>query len=472
MRGIYVFAALAVAATLVASMALADGGAAVAHFHLGAGSAIASMIAPVVPRGLQFVRAETAPTVADLKAAMDLLGKTFAEFRTENDNALKSKADGLLTEKVDRLNAAVGEHQAAVDDIARKIAALQLNGNMPSGGRVYSAEQLAYFASVDGWMRGTVDERDMKALQAKAGFQPVSAAMTTQSQPDGGFLTRPELDSTIDSVLKVVSPMRSLATVRSIGGYSYSKLVNQHGTTSGWVGEGDNRVQTLASQLSELSFPAMELYAMPAATQTMLDDSFIDLESWISDEVTLEFAQQEGAAFVSGNGVKRPWGFLAYENVADANYAWGKLGYVGTGVSGAFPASNPADVLIDLFHALKVPYRNVASWTANNKTLGTLRKLKDGQGNYLININFKTDGVVSEMLGRPVVEIPDMPDIAANSYGLAFGDFKRGYLIVDRVGIRILRDPYTAKPYVLFYTTKRVGGGIQNFEAIKLLRFG
>jgi HK97 family phage major capsid protein len=270
--------------------------------------------------------------------------------------------------------------------------------------------------------------------------------------------------------------MRQLATVRPIGTMEYKKLVNQHGIASGWVGETESRPQTAGSTLAELKFPVMEVYAMPAASQGLLDDSFTDIAAWLAGEVQLEFAQKEGTAFVTGDGMNKPMGFLsAYPIMADASYAWGKIGYVPTGAAGAFLTSGTppagADAIVLLYHTINTAYRSTASFLANRKTLGTIRQLKDGQGNYLLNMVLQPEGFVESILGRPAVEMPDMPDIAANSYSVAFGDWKRAYLIIDRVGIRVLRDPYTAKPFVLFYTTKRVGGGVQNFEALKLLKF-
>ena len=183
------------------------------------------------------------------------------------------------------------------------------------------------------------------------------------------------------------------------------------------------------------------------------------------------FAQQEGTAFVSGNGTNKPKGFLSETTVAEASWSWSKLGYVATGVSAALPVSNGSDALIDLVYALKAGYRQNASWVMNRKTQGVVRKLKDTAGNYLWQPAATADGRAT-LMGFPLVEAEDMPDIAANSYSIAFGDFQRGYLIVDRKGVNVLRDPYSAKPYVLFYTTKRVGGGVQNYDAIKLMKFG
>jgi HK97 family phage major capsid protein len=213
----------------------------------------------------------------------------------------------------------------------------------------------------------------------------------------------------------------------------------------------------------------MELYAMPAATTSLLDDSAVDIDSWLAAEVEAVFAEQEGAAFVNGDGVNKPRGFLNYPTVAESAWSWGNLGYIATGVAGALPSTNPADVLIDTVYALRAGYRQNAAWVMNRKTQAAVRKLKDGQGNYLWQPPVTAGGDAS-LMGFKLVEAEDMPDIAANAAPIAFGNFNRGYLVVDRLGVRILRDPYSAKPYVLFYTTKRVGGGVQDFNAIKLLK--
>jgi HK97 family phage major capsid protein len=247
--------------------------------------------------------------------------------------------------------------------------------------------------------------------------------------------------------------------------------VTTAGLATGWVAETASRPQTDSQTIDALNFPTAELYAMPAATAQFLDDAAVDVGQWIADEVNAAFAQQEGTAFVNGNGTNKPKGFLAETTVAEASWAWGKLGYVTTGVSGALPASDQSDVLIDLVYALKAGYRQNASFVMNRKTQAVLRKLKDDAGNYLWQPAASADGKAT-LMGFPLVEAEDMPDIAANSLSIAFGDFRRGYLVVDRTGVNVLRDPYSAKPYVLFYTTKRVGGGVQDYDAIKLLKFG
>ena len=202
----------------------------------------------------------------------------------------------------------------------------------------------------------------------------------------------------------------------------------------------------------------------------MLDDAAVDIEQWVADEVYTVFAEQEGAAFVNGNGISKPKGFLAYTKVPDASWTFGSLGYVATGAAGNFGESEPADALIDLVYSVRAGYRTNGKFVMSRRTQQALRKFKSSTGEYLWEPSSAANGQPS-LLGFPVVEAEDMPDIAAGSFSVAFGDFQRGYIVVDRVGIRILRDPYSNKPYVLFYTTKRVGGGVQDFAAIKLLKF-
>jgi HK97 family phage major capsid protein len=222
--------------------------------------------------------------------------------------------------------------------------------------------------------------------------------------------------------------------------------------------------------LDELSFPAMELYAMPAATATLLEDAAVNLDEWIASEVEQVFAQQEGAAFVNGDGSNKPKGFLQYDKAAESAWLWGKIGVIETGAAGSFPDETPGDPLVDLVYALKAGYRQNANFVMNRKTQAAIRKLKDDDGQYFWHPPAAASARAT-LMSFPIVEAEDMPDIAANAHAIAFGDFNRGYLIVDRQGVRVLRDPYSAKPYVLFYTTKCVGGGVQDFDAIKLLKF-
>ena len=295
-------------------------------------------------------------------------------------------------------------------------------------------------------------------------------ALSVGSGPDGGYVVPTETDTEITRLMTALSPIRSIASVREVSTSLYKKPVATSGPATGWVAETASRPGTDSQTIDALSFPTAELYAMPAATSAFLDDAAVDVGQWIADEVNAAFAQQEGTAFVTGNGTSKPKGFLAETTAAEASWQWGKLGYVATGVSADFPASDKSDVMVDLVYALKAGYRQNASWVMNRKTQGAIRKLKDDAGNYIWQPAATADGKAT-LMGFPLVEAEDMPDIAANSLSIAFGDFKRGYLIVDRRGVNVLRDPYSAKPYVLFYTTKRVGGGVQNYDAIKLLKF-
>ncbi|WP_246727923.1 phage major capsid protein [Chelativorans sp. Marseille-P2723] len=300
----------------------------------------------------------------------------------------------------------------------------------------------------------------------------MKAALRTDSDPDGGYVVPEEMENTIDRVLGTVSAMRSISRVISISTGTYKKLVNQGGAVGGWVGEHDARSETDGPRLSALEFPAMEVYANPAATQTLLDDSRISIEQWLADEVSITFAELEGAAFIAGTGVNQPRGLLSYDKVADSSYAWGKLGYLATGVAGKLSDSthNGVDALLDVVYAIKQGYRQNARWLMNRSTQAAIRKLKSKQEELYLWQPSMQLGQPATILGYPVVDDDNMPDIGADEYPIAFGDFQRGYLIVDRMGVRVLRDPFTNKPYVHFYTTKRVGGGVQNFEAIKLLK--
>ncbi|MFZ1105893.1 MAG: phage major capsid protein [Hyphomicrobiaceae bacterium] len=399
-----------------------------------------------------------------LESAFGDFMRTFEAFKEGNDERLaqlerRSSSDIVTGEKVDRLNRALDETRRVVDDLALKAARPHLGGPGIPGPR--STAALQHKAAFDAYVR-TGDTAQLRDLEAKA--------LSIGSDPDGGYLVTEELERAVNRGVRNVSPIRAIAQVRRVSGSVYKKPFAVTGAESGWIAETAARPETDTPTLAELAFPTMELYAMPAATSALLDDAAVDIDEWIADEVRLSFAEQEGTAFVTGNGTAKPRGFLDYTKVANASWTWGNIGYVTTGQAGAFPATDPGDKLIDLVYTVKSGYRANGSFVLNRATQAVVRKMKDGDGNYLWQPAAKA-GDASTLMGFPVAESEDMPDIAADSYAIAFGDFRRGYLIVDRAGIRILRDPYSSKPYVLFYTTKRVGGGVQDFDAIKLLRF-
>lgn len=423
---------------------------------------------------------ESGPLGLEVKAhagtgdGFDAVMEAFEAFKEANDQRLgqieaKLSADVVSEEKVERINRALSEQKTALERaVSEQKAALErvaLEHKRPHGGESAPADGLApeRKAAFQSYVRRG-DVSAMTRLEQKSDFLQAGA------DSDGGYLVPEETERRIDSLLAEVSPIRSIATVRQIAGQSFRLPVSRGGFASGWAAETGGRAQTDSADLSLVEFPAMELYAMPAATQTLLDDAMIDVEQWIAEEVQHAFAAQEGAAFINGDGVNKPKGFLGYTKVADASWAWGQIGYIASGAAGDFAASDPVDALIDLAYAPKQMYRQYGRWVMNRTSEAKVRKLKDGDGSYIWQPGAAA-GQPATLLGYPITEAEDMPDVAANSYSIAFGDFRRGYLIADRHGVRVLRDQYTAKPYILFYTTKRVGGGVQNFEAIKLMKF-
>lgn len=395
-------------------------------------------------------------------ATFDELHRAFAAFRETNDERLgqletRASADVVTEEKLSRIERALDENKSRMDRFALESARPRLSAD----GR-QDALGLQHKNAFGHYMRDG-ETGGLKAMEQKA--------MQASSGPDGGYLVPTPAEREILRRMSTLSPIRAIASVREISGASLRRAFSTSGPAAGWVAEADPRPQTGNQQIADMTFPAMELYAMPAATQTLLDDAVVDIEQWIADEVSVVFAEQEAAAFVNGNGVNKPTGFLSYAKSTQAAWSHGKTAYVASGAAGAFAASNPSDVLVDLVYALKAGYRQNAHFVMNRKTQAAIRKFKTTTGEYLWTPP-TTLGAPASLMNFPVVEAEDMPDIAADSYSIAFGDFQRAYVVVDRVGVRILRDPYSAKPYVLFYTTKRVGGGVQDFDALKLLKFG
>ncbi len=290
--------------------------------------------------------------------------------------------------------------------------------------------------------------------------------------PKGGVAVPVQIDTVIADVLIQHSPLRMIAQTVDIGTANYKKLITTGGVVSGWAGEGDNRPDTDTPVFAEVDPPMGELYANPAATQAMLDDAMFDIETWLGQEIGREFARAEGIAFVTGSGTNQPKGFLSYPVSAalDSARAFGTLQAVNSGAAGAFAATNPQDKLVDLVHSLGSLYRQGASWVMNSATLARIRKMKDGYGGFIWQPALAADQPAT-LLGYPVYESEAMPDIAANALAIAFGNFQAGYIIVQRPETAVLRDPYTSKPFVHFYATRRVGGALLDSNAIKLMKF-
>ncbi|MGH8382622.1 phage major capsid protein [Pseudomonas sp.] len=389
----------------------------------------------------------------DIKEVADALGKKFDEFKEKNDKRI----DGLEAEKgklsgqVETLNEKLTELDALKSALEKELADLKRPDG--TGTKAASEHKTAFMQFV----RKGIDT-GLGDLQAKA--------LQIGNDADGGYAVPEELDRSIIELLKDTSPMRQVCNQITVGSPDYKRLVSLGGAGSGWVGETDARPATGNPTLGQISAFMGEIYANPQATQTSLDDIFFDAEGWLNSEVSREFSEKEGSAFTSGNGVNKPKGYLAYELVTDSDKtrAFGKLQKLISGTAGGFTGDN----LIDLIHSLKAGYRANGRFMMTNLTLAYVRKLKDSEGNYLWRPGLEL-GQPSTLLSYGITENEDMPDVAADANAISFGDFKRGYTIVDRIGTRVLRDPYTNKPFVGFYTTKRVGGMLVDSQAIKVL---
>ncbi len=397
----------------------------------------------------------------ELKDVLDQLGMAFEEYRKTNDARLEELRktghnSAELEEKLARID---GELKRLDEEKAKLEAKLNRPGLVNGNEDPVKAEHKSAFLR---WMRKGVEE-GLADLQFKA--------IQTGVDGDGGYAVPELLNREVYSLLQKATPMRNVCRVITVGAGEYKELVNKHGATSGWVGETDARAATNSPSLAELTPFMGEIYAYPQATQRALDDMFFDVEAWLAAELSDAFTTAENAAFTTGNGTNKPKGFLAYTTAltADGTRAFGSLQYLRTGVAAGLPTTNPGDLLIDVIHSLKAGHRANARWMMNSLTLAQVRKWKDNENNYLWQPGLQA-GVPSALLGYPVTENEDMPDVAADGYPIAFGDFRAGYTIVDRIGIRMLRDPYTNKPYVGFYSTMRVGGFLKDSEAIKLVK--
>ncbi|WP_336965431.1 phage major capsid protein [Sphingobium aquiterrae] len=368
---------------------------------------------------------------------------------------LEARFDAILQEeRVAALEADLGVLKGQVEDARRAVLRPALDGVKGVG--------------IDPMRTAFVDRYLRQGLEAGVELKSFSGATGAA----GGYAVPREIDQMIDAALKGASPIRSVANVVKTGSAGYRKLVTSGGVVSGWASETGARAETGTPTFNEIAPPSGELYANPAASQAMLDDAQFDVEGWLAGEIAREFAVAEGTAFVSGNGTNKPKGFLTYTTTAEADAvrAFGSLQYVASGAAGGFAASSPQDRLIDLVQSLKAPYRQGAVFVMNAATLARIRKFKTSDGAFLWQASLSV-GQPDTLLGYPVVEAEAMPDVAADSLSIAFGNFAAGYVIAERNETSILRDPFSNKPFVHFYAVKRVGGAVANSEAIKLMKF-
>lgn len=392
----------------------------------------------------------------ELKNLIEEIGKAFNEYKATNDARIeelkKGGQAGQYEEKLAKLETKLSQLEEAKSALEAK---LNRPGNPGDG----DPEKEEYRKSFDGWLRKGIDT----GLSAKD--------VNIGSEADGGYAVPEIVNMNVYNLLRNAVPMRGVCSVITVGSNNYSQLVGLHGATGGWVGETDARNSTTTPKLARVSAVMGEVYANPQATQAALDDMYFDVESWLGAEIAEEFAIMENAAFTLGDGTNKPKGLLSYPMAVtkDGTRAFGTLQTIKSGAAGAFPAS-PGDLLIDLITSVKTGHLSNARFMFNRLTQAAIRKFKDNDGNYLWQPGLQA-GVPGLLLGYPVTINDDMPDLAADSLSVAFGNFAAAYTIVDRIGIRMLRDPYTNKPMVGFYSTKRVGGFLKDSEAVKFIKF-
>ena len=398
----------------------------------------------------------------ELKEILENIGKSFEEYKKTNDARFEELKKG--TGNAGEYEAKLAKIEEDLQKKEKQLSDLEAKMNRPGFAGASFDDQLKadHKKAFDAFVRKGVTD-GLADLQLKAVQVGVDA--------DGGYAVPEEMSRTIYSMLEADSPMRAVCDVRTVGTEDVKQLVDIGGVTSGWVAETAARPLTNSPQLAQVTPTFGEIYAMPAATQKAIDDVFFDVEGWLATSIEREFAKQENTAFTTGNGTNKPKGLLAatMATTADDTRVFGTFQYLATGVAAGMPATNPADLLIDLVTAVKSRYYGNARFMMNRQTLATIRKWKDNQNNYLWQPGLQS-GEPNSILGFPYTYNDDFPSIGANALCIAFGDFREAYIILDRVGIRLLRDPYTNKPYVTFYATKRVGNMILNSEAVKFVK--
>lgn len=394
--------------------------------------------------------AETQKIVTATRDQVDAMSKKSADF-VDADTLKKMQAD--LAAKMEAADRASSDLKARLDEIETKA---NRPGNKP-------AEQTPEAKAMSDYLR--------KGVEPSAEVK----AMATSSSSDGGWLVPVVMRDGIQSRLRRTSPVRAVANVIAFEGQSYDVLVERGDSGYAWAGETSTRSETDTPTIDRISIALHELSAMPKVSQRLLDNASFDVEGWLAGRIGDRFSRAEAAAFVSGSGVNQPKGFLSYSvaTTDDESRAAATLQYRATGTNAAFATTpNGADALVTLFYDLQVGYQANASWMMKNTTMAVVATLKDGDGSYLLREMLNGDGsLVRTIMGRPAYQADDMPTIASGTYSVALGDFQAGYTIVENPAMSILRDPFSAKPNVLFYTIKRIGGGVTDFDAIKLLKF-
>lgn len=398
--------------------------------------------------------------MTEITQIVEQINKSVHDMRQDIDSKMASMAQGKA---VSELESKINKQNDDIDSLLTKFAEINKQNLLMASQKegVLTPEQLNQKHAFSGLLRGKTGDIDVKAL-------------SSLTNPDGGFLVPRDTSGRLVRKIQLYSPVRQYASAQAISGDALTGIIDNQTFGSGWVGQAASRPTTTNAQLGQWKIDCAEMYANPATTQTLLDDAEIDVEGWIIARLAEEFGRLESDAFINGDGVGKPKGLLSYTlaTTTDASRAWGTVQKVKTGVNGGFAATpNGGDALINLMTALHPKYWGMAKFFMNRYTLGEVRKLKDSDGNYIWQPDFSA-GVMGTVLGQAVDSSFDhMPSITTGSKSIIFGDLASAYQIVDKVGIRVLRDAYTNKPYVQFYSTKRVGGGVVNSEAYKVLTF-
>lgn len=409
----------------------------------------------------------------NMKQILDAIEKSNADlaiFRQTNDEKIAKLEKGLaVSDETAKATAALTSVMSTQNELKAAFERMEAKANRPGfgerEGKGANADEAEHKEAFRKYMAKGVDQ-GLSAIEQK------SLANSTNSGADGGYAVPKVIDSMMEALVVNISPIRQLANVVQTSTGDFHKLVNLKGAGSAVAAETGARAASATPTLADITIQAYDIFANPQATQQMLDDVFFNAEAWLADELAEEFGRQEGALFISGTGTGQPKGLLTptMAATADSSRAFGTVEYVPTGVSGAFPASNPSDILLTLASKVKARYRQNSKWVLNKATLFAIAAFKDSGGRYIFN-PIAAPNVPATLLGYEVVEAEDTPTIAAASYSVMFGDFKRAYTVVDRIGTRVIRDPFSNKPYIGFYTTKRVGGSVVNSEAYKTLKF-
>ena len=439
-----------------------------------------ALLAGATPIPFAIERKDETGLTVEVKKAVDELGKTFEEFKTKNDERLKQAEkkgeDAVTKDEVEKLNKGIDDAKA---ELKKRLDELEAKANRMALGGSAEGDREAKAARDFGEQIGQKDFDPEKLVEYKADLgtylrrnEVKAQTMMVAADPSGGFWVTPDVSGRMVKKIYETTPMRQLASVVSIGTDRLEGPIDNGEFDAAWVGETETRNQTDASQLGMWAIDVNELYAYPKVTQKLLEDSKIDVESWIADKATSKFGRKENSAYVTGDGVRKPKGVLSYatSNATDAIRPWGTFQYMPSKAAADFASANPADALVDLIFELKPGYRQNAKFLMARRTTGSIRKLKDGQGNYLVDLRLRDNALVETIFGFEVVGGEDMPAVAANALPIAFGDFAEAYTIVDRLGTSVIRDNITTPGFVKFLMRRRVGGGAVNFEALKFLK--